>query len=129
MAIPRFGFLVVERLACALLTLASVVGLVHASRSLGEPWVPWATWEVSYGWLVLQAGLVAAGGLGAHRSRSFVIAVLGIIAGLLFTTRVGAIAVGPSLLVAILIARRFRAFTFFAPKWRGPGRPPPGYWR
>ena len=109
-----FGFLAVERVACLLLLLASAVGLAHAAQSWPEPWVPWATWEVSFGWLVLQAGLVAAGGIAALGSRSFVLAAVGIVAGLLFGTRVGAITVGPSLLVVTLIALRFRAFTIFA---------------
>lgn len=129
MAIPPFGFLTVERVACMLLLLASAIGVAHAAPSWREPWVPWATWEVSYAWLVLQAGLVAAGAIAALRSRSFVLAVVGLVAGLVFCTRVGAITVGPSLFVVTLIARRFRAFTIFAPKWRGPGPPPLGYWR
>jgi hypothetical protein len=52
---------------------------------------------------------------------------VGIVAGLVFGTRVGAITVGPSLFIATLIARRFRAFPDFAPRWRGPGPLPPGY--
>ena len=51
-AVPAFGFLAVERVACMLLLWAPAVGL-----ALPESWVPWATWEVPYVRLVLQAGL------------------------------------------------------------------------
>jgi hypothetical protein len=103
MAIPAFGFLAIEKMACALLLVASAIGLVHGAELWRTPWVPWATWEVGYGWLLCQAGLVATGGVAALGSRSFAVAAAGIVAGLIFATRVGAITVGPSLLVLLLI--------------------------
>jgi hypothetical protein len=44
-------------------------------------------------------------------------------------TPVGFISFLPGVLMLLLIAGRFRAFSIFLPRWRGPGSPPPGAWR
>lgn len=62
-------------------------------------------------------------------ANSFVLASVGIIAGLVFSTRVGAVTVLPSLMLARLMLRRRRGFREFTPVWNGPGRPSPGHWR
>jgi len=120
MAIPRFGFLKIESVACLLMVVAGVIGLFVALS--GGP-------HVSALWLVLQSLAVIAGGIGAWRSISFVLAAIGTASSLVVVTPVGRIAVLPGILMLLLILMRRRAFNIFLPRWRGPGSPPPGAWK
>lgn len=133
MAIPGFGFLKIEALACQLMVAAGLGGLLVAFT--GSPqWitsVAWSKWilpHVSVFWLVAQSLAVMAGGIGARLS-SFVLAAFGIAASLIVLTPVGCISFLPGVFLSLLIACRFRAFRIFLPRWRGPGRPPPDGWR
>jgi hypothetical protein len=134
MAIPPFGFLKIEALACLLMVAAGVVGLLVSVTGWTE-WLavfPWsrAVWpHVSIYWLVLQSLAVVAGGIGAWRSNSFVLAAVGVASSLVKSTPVGCISYVPGLLMLLLLLVRFRAFGMFLPRWKGPGPPPPGAWR
>ena len=134
MAIPSFGFLKIEALACILMVTAGLAGLVLVLTGSGD-WIlsafgeKWASAHVSAFWLVLQSLAVIAGGMGAWRSTSFVAAAVGVASSLVARTAVGHISFLPGLLMLFLIATRLRAFSIFLPRWRGPGPPPPGAWR
>jgi hypothetical protein len=120
MAIPIFGFLKIEALACLLMVVAGVIGLFVALS--GGP-------HVSTLWLVLQSLAVIAGGIGAWHSYSFVLAAIGTASSLVKVTPVGRITVLPGILMLLLLLMRRRAFNIFLPRWRGPGPPPPGAWK
>ena len=122
MAIPTFGFLKIEALACILMVAAGVLGLLVALDPMTRTSV--ASAHVSSFWLVLQSVAVIAGGIGAWRSTSFVAAAIGVASSLIARTAVGHLTFLPGLLMLVLIATRFRAFSFL-PRWRGPGPPPP----
>jgi hypothetical protein len=131
MAIPSFGFLKIEALACILMVAAGVAGLLLTGSSdwtlsaFGEKW---SSAHVSSFWLVLQSLAVIAGGIGAWRSTSFVVAAVGVASSLIAPTAVGHISFLPGLLMLYLMVARFRAFSIFLPRWRGQGPPPPGAW-
>ena len=131
MAIPSFGFLKIEALACILMVAAGLAGLILVLTGSSDWTVSafvgkWASPHVSSPWLVLQSLAVIAGGIGAWRSTSFVAAAVGIASSLIARTAVGHFTFLPGLLMLFLIAARFRAFSIFLPRWRGPGPPPPG---
>jgi hypothetical protein len=134
MAIPSFGFLKIEALACILMVAAGVAGLLLVLpgssdwilSTFGEKWAPA---HVSSLWLVLQSLAVIVGGIGAWRSASFVAAAVGVASSLIARTAVGHISFLPGLLMLYLMVTRFRAFSIFWPRWRGQGPPPPGAWR
>ncbi len=134
MAIPKFGFLKIERVACILMVAAGVAGLLLVVTGSSD-WIPrvfgkkWALTQVSAFWLVLQSLAVIAGGVGAWRSTSFVAAAVGVASSLIVRTAVGNVSFFPGLLMLFLIVNRLRAFRIFLPRWRGPGPPPPGAWR
>jgi hypothetical protein len=134
MAIPRFGFLKIEALACLLMIATGLAGLLVALTGsndwiTGVRWSRWMLPHVSVFWLVTQSLAVIAGGVGAWRSTSFALAVVGVASSLIVLTPVGFISFLPGVLMLLLIAGRFRAFSIFLPRWRGPGSPPPGAWR
>jgi hypothetical protein len=134
MAIPRFGFLKIEALACLLMVAAGVAGLLVALTGssdwiTGVRWSRWVLPHVSIFWLVPQSLAVIAGGVGAWHSTSFVLAAVGVASSLILLTPVGCISFLPGVLMLLLIVGRFRAFSVFLPRWRGPGLPPPGAWR
>ena len=119
MAIPVFGFFAIEMFACALLVLAGGLGLfltVTGQVPHYGPWLPETTWNPGRSWLMVQSVLVIAGGIGAWRSRSFTLALVGIGAGLIFMTPVGSAAAWPALLLLCLVILRLRTFRVFAPK-------------
>ena len=77
MAMPSFGCLKIEALACFLTVAAGVVGLLQSlsgssDRTLSALWEGWTWVHVSSFWLVLQSLAVDGSGLGAWRSTSFV---------------------------------------------------------
>ncbi len=81
MAIPRFGFLKIEALACVLMVVAGVAGLLLSLMSgwiTASIWPRWVLPHVSLLWLVPQSLAVLAGGIGAWRSLSFVLAAVGV---------------------------------------------------
>jgi len=134
MAIPKFGALKIESVACILMVLSGVAGLFLAlTRSSGwisaSAWPGWILPHVSLLWLVPQSLAVIAGGIGAWRSTSFLLAAVGVTSSLIVVTPVGLISFLPGILMLLLITRRFRAFNIFLPRWRGPGEPPLGGWR
>jgi len=134
MAIPSFGFLKIEVLACILMVAAGMAGLLLTlTRSsgwiTGSTWPSWVFPHVSLLWLVTQSLAVIAGGIGAWRSTSFVLAAVGVTCSLIVVTPVGLISFLPGILMLCLIVFRVRAFNVFLPRWRGPGPPPPGAWR
>jgi len=134
MAIPPFGFLKIEALACFLMLAAGMVGLVVTVTGWTD-WLavfPWsrAVWpHVHIYWLVLQSLAVVAGGIAAWRSNSFVLAAVGVASSLVKSTPVGCISYVPGLLMLLLLLARFRAFGMFLSRWKGPSPPPPGAWR
>ncbi len=134
MAIPRFGFLKIEALACLLMVAAGVAGLLVALTGWsdwikGLRWSRWVLPQVSIFWLIPQSLAVIAGGIGAWRSRSFVLAAVGVASSLMVLTPVGCISFLPGVFMLLSILNRPAAFNVFLPRWRGPGRPPPGAWR
>jgi hypothetical protein len=134
MAIPSFGFLKIEALACVLMVAAGVAGLLlvltgSSDQILSAFGETGASVHVSSFWLVLQSLAVIAGGWGAWRSNSFIAAAIGVASSLVARTAVGHISLLPGLLMLLLIVFRVRTFGFFLPRWRGPGPPPPGAWR
>ena len=134
MAIPKFGFLKIETLACISMVAAGVAGLLlvltgSSDWILGAFGEKWASAHVSSFWLVLQSFAVIAGGIGAWHSTSFLAAAVGVASSLIARTAGGHISFLPGLLMLFLIVTRFRAFSIFLPRWRGPGPPPPGAWR
>jgi hypothetical protein len=134
MAIPKFGFLKIETLACILMVAAGVAGLLlvltgSSDWILGALGKKWTSAHVKSFWLVLQSLAVIVGGIGAWRSNSFVAAAVGVASSLIAETAVGHISFFPGLLLLFLIVNRFRAFNIFLPRWRGQGPPPPGAWR
>jgi hypothetical protein len=137
-AIPRFGFLKIEIVACILMVGAGVAGLLltlgdtgdfFAGAILGHDRLIWFLPRVSPVWLVLQSIAVIAGGIGAWRSNSFLLAALGIASSLVVNAPVGIVTFLPGALTLMLIVVRRRAFNVFLPRWRGPGPPPPGAWK
>lgn len=134
MAIPSFGFLKIETLACILMVAAGVAGLLLVMTGSSN-WIlsafgaTWAPAHVSSFWLVLQSLAIIAGGWGAWRSTSFAATAVGVASSLIVRTAVGHISFLPGLLMLFLMMTRFRAFSILLPRWRGPGRPPPGAWR
>jgi hypothetical protein len=134
MAIPRFGFLKIEALACLLMVAAGIAGLVAALTGWTNDWLAdlrWSRWllpHVSIFWLVPQSLAVVAGGIGAWHSKSFTLAALGVASSLIVLTPVGCISFLPGVLMLVLIVARLGAFPDFLPRWRGPGPPPPGAW-
>jgi hypothetical protein len=137
MAIPVFGFRKIEVLACALMVVAGVAGLLLtltgslvwiAGALPDHAWPRYVLGGVRPLWLVLQSLAVTGGGIGAWRSTSFLLAALGVAASLVVTP-VGFISFLPGMLMLLLIVSRRRAFNVFLPRWKGPGRPPPGAWR
>lgn len=118
--IPQFGFHKVEQLACALMGASGVLSMLFvltpnsANGGHGR----------SY-FLVLQSVAVIAGAIGAWRSFSFTLAAIGVASSLMVWTPVGRICFLPGLLMLVLIVPRFRTFSIFLPRWRGPGPPPP----
>jgi hypothetical protein len=132
MAVPPFCYLPHERVACMLAILSGAIGLLLAATGRADQvqtWIPWATWNPGNAWLVGQSLLVILGGLGAWGGLSFTLALTGIVAALVFRTPVGAIAVIPGILLLCAIALRWRGFPGLAPRWKGGGPVPPGYWR
>ena len=134
MAIPRFGFLKIEVLACLLMVAAGVAGLLVALTGWtdwikGLRWSRWVLPHVNIFWLVAQSLAVIAGGIGAWRSTSFALAGIGVASSLIVLTPVGCISFLPGVLMLLLILNRPGAFSVFLPRWRGPGPPPPGAWR
>lgn len=117
MAIPRFGygFPIIERLACLLMVAADLAGLLVTVTGWTN-WLavfPWSkpVWpQVSTFWLVLQSLAVIAGGLGAWRSTSFVLAAVGVASSLETSTRVGCKSYPPGILMLFLLVVRRRAF-------------------
>lgn len=131
-AIPVFGFFAHERVACVLLMLSGLAGFlltITGQEGMLPTWAHCATWHPGHLWLTGQSLLVTAGGLAAFRARSFALAMTGIAASLVFRTPVGAVTVVPGVLLLAAIGLRWRGFPGFAPRWRGRGLPPPGYWR
>src|SRR5712692_8292837 len=119
--IPPFGFREIERLACILMGFAGVVALAYTRSAVGENGVHPRPYI-----LVLQSLAVIAGALGAWRSNSFILTAIGIASSLMVWTPVGRICFLPGLLMFFLVLGRFRSFSIFLPRWRGPGPPPPG---
>lgn len=78
--------------------------------------------HVSSFWLILQSLAVIAGGIGAWRGRSFVVAGVGVASALIRQTAVGHITFFPGLLMLVLITGGFRSFGKFQ---RGLPRLPP----
>jgi len=133
MAIPQFGFLKIEAFACILMVVAGIAGLLLLATNSSDWffaafWKQWPAAHVRPWWLALQSIAIVIGGIGAWRSRSFTLAAIGVVSSLVVRTEVGHISFFPGLLMFVLICARFRAFSIFLPKWRGPGPPPPG-WR
>lgn len=116
MAIPVFGFNTIEKLACGGLLAAGVAGFVvsvvdsagilSAALPVHPPWYR----DVGRGWLILQSLLIVAGSVGAFGSISFVLALVGVAAALVFVTPVGVLSFLPGLLMLILVMVRFRSF-------------------
>ena len=132
MAVPQFCYMAHERVACGLMVLSGAVGLVLTMIGQAEhlqSWIPWATWNPGRSWLLAQSLLVIVGGFGAFEGVSFTLAIAGIAAAVVFVTPVGVISVVPGFFLLGAIALRWRGFPGLAPRWRGGGRPPPGYWR
>jgi hypothetical protein len=134
--IPAFGFRKIEVLAYTLMVVAGAIGLLlvlpgshgrFGEAILSRPWPRWVLPHVSPLWLVLQSLAVIAGGIGAWRSTSFVLAAIGVASALVVVTPVGLIAFLPGVLMLLLIVDRRRAFRVFLPRWRGPGPPPPDF--
>lgn len=137
MAIPVFGYLKIEVAACLLLVVGGLAGAViamtgsldsAAAANMGNAWPRWLVVHVRV-LLVIQCLAIMAGGIGAWRSRSFVLAAIGIIACLIVVTPVGMISFWPGMFMLYLIMSRLRAFRVFLPRWKGPGPAPPGAWR
>jgi|SRR5580700_6418916 hypothetical protein len=137
-AIPPFGFHKIEVVACTLMVIGGVAGLLLALTGtgdsvagaiLGHDWPNWFSPRVSLLWLILQSLAVIAGGIGAWRSNSFLLAAVGVASSLVVKTSVGIVSFLPGVLMLMLIVRRHRAFNVFLPRWRGPGPPPPGAWK
>ena len=118
MAIPTFGFLKIEALACILMVAAGVIGLLVALDPMTRTYM--ASAHVSSFWLVLQSVAVIAGGIGAWRSTSFVATAIGVASSLIARTAVGHLTFLPGLLMLFLIATRFRAFNIFCPDGEAP---------
>jgi len=134
MAVPRFGFLKIEAFSCLVMMVAGIAGLLVALTGssdwiLSLLWKQWPAAHIRLVWLALQSIAVIAGGLGAWHSRSFTLAVVGVVSSLIVWTAVGRIAWLPGLLMSLLICFRFRSFSIFLPCWRCQGPPPPGAWR
>jgi hypothetical protein len=137
-AIPPFGFHKIEVAACALMVIGGVAGLLLsltgtgdsvAGAILGHDSPNWFSPHVSLPWLILQSLAVIAGGMGAWRSNSFLLAAVGVASSLVVKTSVGIVSFLPGVLMLMLIVCRHRAFNVFLPRWRGPGPPPPGAWK
>ena len=136
MAIPLFGYRKIEAVACILMVVGGVAGLLLALTGKGELFAEailghaWPTWShPSPLWLILQSLAVTAGGIGAWRSKSFLLAAVGVASSLVVKTSVGMVSFLPRLLMLWLILRRPRSFSVFLPRCKGPGPPPPGAWR
>ena len=134
MAIPKFGFLKIETLACILMVAAGVAGLLlvltgSSDWILGAFGVKWASAHVKSFWLVLQSLAVIVGGIGAWRSNSFLLTAVGIASSLVVRTSVGIVSFLPGVLMLTLIVCRHKAFNIFLPRWTGPGPAPPGAWK
>src|SRR5580658_6801748 len=120
--------MVVGGVAGLLLALTGT-GYLVAGSILGYEWPNWFWPHVGPRWLILQSLAVIAGGIGAWRSNSFLLAVVGVASSLVVKTSVGIVSFLPGVLMLMLIVRRHRAFNVFLPRWRGPGPPPPGAWQ
>jgi hypothetical protein len=134
-AIPPFGFHKIEVAACALMVFAGVAGLLMALTGtgylvaraiLGSDWPNWFWPHVSRFWLILQSLAVIAGGIGAWRSNSFLLAAVGVASSLVVKTSVGIVSFLPGALMLMLIVSRHRSFYVFWPRWKGVGPAPPG---
>jgi hypothetical protein len=137
-AIPPFGFHKIEVVACVLMVVGGVAGLLLALTGTGclvggaIPAYEWPNWfwpHVGPLWLILQSLAVIAGGIGAWRSNSFLLATVGVASSLVVKTSVGIVSFLPGVLMLMLIVCRHKAFNVFFPRWRGPGPAPPGAWK
>jgi hypothetical protein len=135
-AIPKFGFCRIEIVACLLMVVGGVAGLLLALTGTGDLFAvailghAWPNWpHINPLWLIPQSLAVTAGGIGAWRSKSFRLVAVGVVASLVLTTPVGMVSFLPGVLMLWLIVKRRKAFDVFLPPWRGQGPPPPGAWR
>ena len=127
MAIPAFGFTRTERRAWWTLLTVGVVcvalALTSALGSLGElvggafP-QPWFFANPGRFCLTIHSLLVLLGVVGAWRSRSIILAVVGVVAALAIVTPVGLVCCLPGLWMLHQIAARWRSF------FRWPELPP-----
>jgi uncharacterized membrane protein YkgB len=120
MALPRFGFIWTEASACLALVMVGLISLVLSltgdASELGAQFqlhlLP--TWLHLFNsnrvWLSIQSVLVMAGGIGAWRCTSFILAIVGVMAALLIVTPIGVLTFVPGLLMLFLLAPRWRAF-------------------
>lgn len=125
----------VPRLAASvLMVFTGIAGLVMtlqgrgaalAAVVLGQPFPDWFRANPGQLWQICQSILVIVGGLGGLAG-VFTPTLLGILAGLIFSTPVGLLTALPSVLMLLSALLRPRAFYEFMPRWRGPGPRPPG---
>jgi hypothetical protein len=97
MAIPIFGFIWTEKIACLILVMVGLGGLLvaltgHASElgalhiHLLPPWLPLSS---SPFWLGVQSLLIMGGGIGAWALYFFLVGLTGVLAALFFLTSIG----------------------------------------
>ena len=119
MAIPVFGFIWTERIACLTLVIVGLVGLLLSLNGQAcefgallhtYPLPAWWPLELSRGWLSIQSLLIMAGGIGAWRCISFILAIIGVVAALLVVTPIGVLSFLPGLWMLFLLVQRWRAF-------------------
>lgn len=120
--IPPIGFFRIEKLACILMAMAGLTGLLLVLTGSAD-WVltafitvfgeKYPTARINSFWLVLQSLAVIAGGIGAWRSTSITLAGIGVASSLILQTAVGHITFYPGVLMLILIVGRLRSFRPF----------------
>ena len=117
--VPVFGFLRAERTALVGYTLSGVAGLILfltgisdriAIAAVGEPWPERYVENPGFVWVTVQGGLVVFSGL---LPVSFVLVLVGALAGLVLVTPIGFMTFPWALYVLILALRRPGAFVEF----------------
>lgn len=119
MAIPIFGFIWTERIACLILVTLGLGGLLvvftsHENQLAAQlqnhllpPWLPLKLNPVLLG---VQSLLIMGGGIGAWRCTSFALAMIGVVAAMFLMTSIGMISFLPGMWMLFLLRRRWRAF-------------------
>src|SRR5260370_1427746 len=118
MAIPIFGFIWTEKIACLILVMVGLggflVGLTGHASELGALHInllpPWLPLSLSPFWLGVQSLLIMGGGIGAWRCTSFALALTGVLAALFFLTSIGMVSFLPGMWMLYLLQQRWRAF-------------------